>query len=239
MRLFIFLLISVNSICFSQKKTIKVEYAFNLNIGNYQEYKSYLYINNKKSLFLWNKPTIEKSEDENDISVNLNELDSIGSFNFKDFSKDSIYSRIPYFKKEILLLKEKTPSIKWEITDEMKKIGSYTCQKATTKFRGRDYIAWFTNEIPIQSGPWKLQGLPGLILIAYDTNRVVQFIFSSISETDYKINPILKANRIIDLNEYKKLQKSSSQGLVRTLRSKLPRGADIQITSTKGIESFN
>lgn len=238
-KIFLIVLIT-SSYCFSQKNTFKINYDFNLNLGNFQEFKSTLYVDNNSSIFLWNKPLNKPTnDDENNVTINLNELDSIGSFNFKNFSKDTIYSRIPYFKKEILLLEEKTPTISWEIFNEIRKIGPYECQKAISKFRGRNYIAWFTNEIPIKSGPWKLQGLPGLIIVAYDTTREVQFTFTSISKSEYKINPILKANRVISLEYYKKMSKSSSQDFIKKLKSKLPRGAKIKVNSKKGIEIFN
>lgn len=56
----------------------------------------------------------------------------------------------------------------WEILPDTMKILSYPCQKATCRFKGRDYEAWFTTEIPRSEGPWKLYGLPGLILKAQD-----------------------------------------------------------------------
>jgi len=49
------------------------------------------------------------------------------------------------------------------------------CQKAEGDFRGRHYIAWFSNKILIPDGPWKLCGLPGLILEAYDEKKTVYF----------------------------------------------------------------
>lgn len=52
----------------------------------------------------------------------------------------------------------------WSIKKDKKEIGKYICQKATTKHRGRDYTAWFTSEIPVDIGPWKFHGLPGLIV---------------------------------------------------------------------------
>ena len=61
-------------------------------------------------------------------------------------------------------LVEKKPVMNWKITKESQKILGYSCYKATTKFRGREYIAWFTPDIPYNLGPWKLGGLPGLIL---------------------------------------------------------------------------
>ena len=57
----------------------------------------------------------------------------------------------------------------WKIKEERKEIAGYKAQKATTTFAGRDYIAWFTPEIPIPDGPYKFSGLPGLILEIRDT----------------------------------------------------------------------
>jgi GLPGLI family protein len=57
------------------------------------------------------------------------------------------------------------------MTNEKQVILSYLCQKATATFRGRDYIAWFTMNIPIDNGPWKFGGLPGLILKIMDTKN--------------------------------------------------------------------
>lgn len=59
----------------------------------------------------------------------------------------------------------------WKIADESKEILGYECFKATTDYRGRRWEAWFAPEIPIQEGPWKLCGLPGLILESYDTGK--------------------------------------------------------------------
>lgn len=226
---------------FSQKASVKINYDFNLNLNNNQQYKSILYIGRERSLFLWNKPHIENPilDDEESINVNLNANDAIGSFNLCLRLKDSMYSRIPYFKKEVILLKEKTPSIKWEISNETKTVGDYQCQKAIGNFRGRTYTAWFAPDLPIKVGPWKLHGLPGLILVAYDTKREIEFYVTSISKSDYKIDPTLKANRIMYLKEYKKFVEEGPQDFLKKLKSKLPRGTEMKVDVKKGIESFD
>lgn len=65
----------------------------------------------------------------------------------------------------------------WEIKTEKKKIENYNVQKATTNFGGRNWIAWFTSEIPLNFGPYKFYGLPGLILEISDINKNFTFTF--------------------------------------------------------------
>lgn len=52
----------------------------------------------------------------------------------------------------------------WTVLPETKNIEGFKAQKANTYFGGRNWTAWFTNDIQIQDGPYKFCGLPGLIL---------------------------------------------------------------------------
>lgn len=70
---------------------------------------------------------------------------------------------------------EDIPSIQWKIEADTTTILSYSCQKATTTFRGRNYTAWFASEIPSNNGPWKFGGLPGLILKISDESHRYMF----------------------------------------------------------------
>ena len=56
----------------------------------------------------------------------------------------------------------------WKISGDKAKIGEYNTQKATTSFGGRNWIAWFTTDVPFQDGPYKFKGLPGLIVKVED-----------------------------------------------------------------------
>ena len=61
---------------------------------------------------------------------------------------------------------EPTPDIAWTLTDDTLTVSSYLCQQATATFRGVEWRVWYTEEIPSSAGPWRLHGLPGLIVKA-------------------------------------------------------------------------
>ncbi len=82
-----------------------------------------------------------------------------------------------YFDMEHRVYEEDIETPVWEITDSVKTILNYECQLAFTDFRGRRWSAWFTPEIPVSEGPWKLSGLPGLILEAHDAKR--HYVFTA------------------------------------------------------------
>lgn len=72
------------------------------------------------------------------------------------------------------------PKFNWSITTESRKLGSFTCYKATCYFRGRHWEAWFCPDIPVKMGPWKFYGLPGLILEVYDKNKEINYLFEGV-----------------------------------------------------------
>lgn len=55
-------------------------------------------------------------------------------------------------------------TINWKILPDKDKIGIWAVQKAEADYAGRHWIAWFSPDIPIQDGPYKFYGLPGLIV---------------------------------------------------------------------------
>ena len=61
---------------------------------------------------------------------------------------------------------EPTPDIAWMLLDDTLSVGGYHCQLATTMFRGVKWNVCYTEDVPLSAGPWKLYGLPGLIVKA-------------------------------------------------------------------------
>lgn len=103
----------------------------------------------------------------------------------------TVTTRIKVPRADVFFYEEPTPMLAWTFKQEMKQIYGYHCQKATTRYLGRNYEVWYTMDIPMSNGPWKLGGLPGMILEAYDTQR--HYVFDCVGiEKLKKPEPIVK-----------------------------------------------
>ena len=74
----------------------------------------------------------------------------------------------------------------WTLAGKDSIIADYPCQQAETFYRGRHWTVWFTPDIPVSDGPWKLHGLPGLILQAEDSEHWFSFACIEIENAPYK-----------------------------------------------------
>jgi GLPGLI family protein len=200
-----------------------------------------LHFDRRKSLFQWQ---IHKKEDEvtkknnntgHQTKRNISPHDNIGEYNLYNVAKDSLYSR-KYLFDQIYFVKEKKPDIQWDITDSTKKIGDYRCTMATADFRGRNYTAWFTPKIPVHYGPWKLIGLPGLILKAYDQKKEIYFSAQKIvlKHTGTIGHPMLNGDeKDVDLAGYKHAQANMKKRMTeiahKFARKYVPKNAHIKI----------
>lgn len=71
---------------------------------------------------------------------------------------------------------EEIPDFGWELTDSVKTILGYECKGARCSFRGRDWMVYYAEDIPVMEGPWKLCGLPGLIMEAQAAGDEYSFV---------------------------------------------------------------
>jgi GLPGLI family protein len=83
------------------------------------------------------------------------------------------------------LVTEALPVIHWQVAGDTASFGGLHCQKATCHFKGRDYTAWFCPDLPVSVGPWKLTGLPGVIVEAYDATGYVRFTFDGVEKVAF------------------------------------------------------
>jgi len=122
---------------------------------------------------------------------------------------DSLYFYTPNHMPDPVLKVKDDRKMEWEITNERKEILGYTALKAITFFAGRQWIAWFTEEIPIPDGPYKFHGLPGLILNISDSTNTHSFKIISVQKqnSNYLVlnDDTYKETKPISLKEYEKM----------------------------------
>lgn len=105
--------------------------------------------------------------------------DDVGALYKKDFSKNQYLYRVKsYDGNDFGMVEEPLLPINWILTSEQKTIGNYVCIKAHADVFGRTWEVWFTPEIPVSDGPWKLHGLAGLIVEASDSEGKFRFILT-------------------------------------------------------------
>jgi GLPGLI family protein len=77
---------------------------------------------------------------------------------------------------------EETLNYDWKLSNETKIISGYKCLKANTFYGGRDWEAWYAIDLPINAGPYKFKGLPGLIVEMSDSTKTYNFTLHTIVE---------------------------------------------------------
>lgn len=117
------------------------------------------------------------SDNQASITISVNE-DYLFEHYF-DIKTNTSYIKDRVFMSYVNYKRESSTPV-WQLVNEKKQIGKYICQKATTNFSGRGWIVWFAPELPFSFGPWKLHGLPGLIIEATDVENKYSFILKTI-----------------------------------------------------------
>ncbi|GEN65675.1 GLPGLI family protein [Chryseobacterium rhizosphaerae] len=102
-----------------------------------------------------------------------------------------------------------TDKINWTISDEIKKSENYILQKASTRFGGRSWTAWFCKDIPFNEGPFKFRGLPGLIFELSDAgkNFIYTLVRSQVLPDSYSTENFVESNfgnKAVPINEKQK-----------------------------------
>ncbi|RZL41647.1 MAG: GLPGLI family protein [Pedobacter sp.] len=91
------------------------------------------------------------------------------------------------------LYEDSFDEIEWRLFAETKYFNKIKCQKATANYKGRKWEVWFAPEIPFETGPWKLHGLPGLIVEAVDSTKQIQFLFNGFENlNDNQVHNLIK-----------------------------------------------
>lgn len=189
----------------------------------------------QKEMMLFQINTVEKksifkslgSYQIDSINMAINQLNSIGekqsfiksaekfspqqsSFKFsiiKDLGKES-FLWIESVEYAPYLTSFSFPKSQWKLTNGKKIIKDYNCREAQIDFGGRHWTAFYTSEIPIQDGPYKFHGLPGLILEVKSTDGDYLFSLKSLEKVDSKDSFTIPKNIAVNPNQLQKLKEN-------------------------------
>lgn len=128
-------------------------------------------------------------------TIKTNEFNQIMSQSFKSAFKYQLILKkendeltfVDRISPNDFLYKETLPKLDWKLLNDTKQILNYTAKKATVNYGGRKWTAWYTDEIPMNAGPYKFYGLPGLILEIYDDKEHYHFTVNASNQNPKQI----------------------------------------------------
>jgi GLPGLI family protein len=109
------------------------------------------------------------------------------------------------------VIKDSLRTLEWRITDETREIAGFECRKAVTKICDSVYVvAFYTDQIPVSTGPETFGGLPGLI-VGLAIPRLYTTWFATklelVEPTTAQLNPVQKGKKVNWIQLYTELKK--------------------------------
>lgn len=133
---------------------------------------------------------------------------------------------------------EPITELEWTVGDSTKTVLGYECIMAQTNYHGRHWTVWFAPEIPLHDGPWKLCGLPGLILEAADLTGQHNFTATGIENSNQEMYPIYQPDRYdkmdrIDMLKAYSIYRKNSGAYSRALIMDTPDGTKVEMDAPR------
>jgi len=143
-----------------------------------KQYDASLFMQGEKSLFTMKRnDKIQAAYQSNYFDASPDSLFTV----YKDFESNSLLFDFFHMHQGNTFYADTLHPMEWKLESEEKTVGGIPCKRATVRFKGRDYVAWYAPSIPISNGPWKLGGLPGLILEASDVQGEWRAVYTQMS----------------------------------------------------------
>lgn len=246
--LFVVLLLFISTFSYAQNQSGTIYYTEIKSISepgaNSESFNSVLHFTSDLSLYVVEVDSLENggkkiaktTQTEEGTKIVRSQSSAKGVYNILNRTTSELTSNARFNYN--INYTETLQKIEWKITNEQKLIESIKVTKATTHFRGRDYTAWFAPEIPIPLGPWKLNGLPGLIIEVQADDKSLLFLFKSLNIPNSKMGslPAILSSKVnaIDFESYKTVQKEHYKENIEYMRSLAQRyNASLNLRSEK------
>ncbi len=141
------------------------------------------------------------------ININKSNMGTGGIYEIYKFDDGKIRFQ-QKFLREIYGYEEDMTKLNWTVTENTEKYGQYNCQLAKVNYGGRNWNALFTTDIPVNNGPYKFSGLPGLIVKMWDDKNHCVFELAEIKNiTDG--NSSIPAAQLVGKKEFQKVEENT------------------------------
>ena len=131
----------------------------------YESFKTDSLSSNPENFHIWFEEHMKKWKNYEAGGDRPTDLPGSGDYLYRNLADSTVTTYTAIMGEHFRIVDK--PVMVWNVEmDSFKTVAGYECHLATTHFRGRDWRVWFTLDIPLLLGPWKLSGLPGLILAA-------------------------------------------------------------------------
>lgn len=190
-KLFFFLLLFQVGLAQTSKKGVKVIYAYS---NDYNFTHEVLFFNNDYAVYTmnpennkWDGKYLPIKDYDSNMPSAYGKVEQVE--NYLSNHNDTIVMNTVTNDRMRHIVRDTTIDFKWKLyKTDSKLIAGYKCFKAGLRWRGRDYTAYYTPEIPTSFGPYKFKGLPGLILSIQSTSHGERHVWLVTSiENSYEI----------------------------------------------------
>ncbi|MBL7850817.1 MAG: GLPGLI family protein [Cyclobacteriaceae bacterium] len=218
----------------STKSAYTLRYDY-LNFGVREQYPVVLWVQGAESLSMMGKGRPIDDPSDRGEDFNLKGEDSIGHQVYKNSQSKTLVFREFYSQGGVFepcVVQDPSSRMTWKYLREEKRIGKYVCRSAQTSFRGRTYVAWYTEELPISHGPWKFNGLPGAVIEIQSSDHLILFRLNKVEGSQPTAIRSPSQGKLMTMKEFVALKEASTEDFINTLKAKLPRGAEITVNTT-------
>lgn len=199
-----------------QKRTVTV---------SYRNHESISIMSPEDSIGNGQPPADFNLNGEDDMGRQVYKNTVTGEVTFRDFTthKGSF---------EPCIVRDPMAPMRWTFSNERKTIGKFSCARASTTFRGRNYLAWYTDDLPVPHGPWKFNGLPGAIVALQSDDMIIQFTLTRVETRSAMTIQRPVGGEVLTMEEYLDRKDAALDDFVSRLAATLPRGAQISVSTS-------
>ena len=240
----ILIIIFFINLSYSQKNIATATYELNRSKNGFNftaRCTSFVDNINKKSLFKLNqydnllkngKKIFDKKENDSIVVVGSTSICTDPKEYYFDFKEKKMVQLLYNVNcKSKVIIENKLEYPKWELKNEFKEISGYKTQKAIATINDRIWTVFFTKDLKENISPWKLVGLPGVIVEATENTSTYTFKLLKVeynNKIDGVSKPIFKETSSFELYVKKSIKQNREEMIFKLSQLEGVKAEDVE-----------